>query len=63
MNDSEFLDLLRRSEGETLDFKSTAYNLASDLSKADFIKKGTGNGARSSSVSRIVRWTLTELYA
>ncbi len=38
MNDSEFLALLQRPEGETLDFKSRAYNLASDSDKADFIK-------------------------
>ncbi|HEU5377458.1 MAG TPA: RNA-binding domain-containing protein [Ktedonobacteraceae bacterium] len=41
MNDSEFLALLQRMEGETLDFKSTAYNLISDSDKADFIKDVT----------------------
>ena len=38
MNASEFLALLQRMEGETLDFKSTAYNLASELDRANFIK-------------------------
>ncbi len=38
MNDSEFLALLQRMEGETLDFKGMAYNLASESDKADFIK-------------------------
>lgn len=38
MIDSEFLALLHRPEGETLDFKGKAYNLTSDLDKADYIK-------------------------
>jgi tetratricopeptide (TPR) repeat protein len=38
MNDTEFLALLQRMEGEGHDFKSTAYDLTSDAGKANFIK-------------------------
>jgi hypothetical protein len=36
--EQQFADLLTRSEGETLDFKMTAYDLSSDDSKRDLIK-------------------------
>src|SRR6266511_2359307 len=38
MDSQAFTELLRRSEGETLDFKATGYNLSDDMSKAKFVK-------------------------